>query len=87
MPHTPATRTTEISTAKDPQSTGLMLAETPAEELGQDLVRVQRIDLEAIARANDWQMLPYVVRLNEQNGSGFVSGSPCRRRWWLFIWW
>lgn len=59
-------------TAKDPQSTGLFLGEAVAEDLEGGLVRVQRLDLDVIARDNDWRLLPYVVRLDKQPGSGFV---------------
>ncbi|MEX2525573.1 MAG: SURF1 family protein [Gammaproteobacteria bacterium] len=59
-------------TAKDPQSTGLALAGSVAEDLGRGLVRVQQLDLEALARSNNWSLLPYVVRLEQQTGSGFV---------------
>lgn len=59
-------------TAKEPQSAGLFLGGPVAEELGPGFVRVQQLDLEAVARDNEWRLLPYVVRLDEQPGSGFV---------------
>lgn len=74
VPDVPPPEKAEVveGTAKDPQSTGVFLGGPEAEDLGRGFVRVQQLDLEAIARDNDWRLLPYVVRLDKQPGSGFV---------------
>jgi len=59
-------------TVKDPQSNGLFLGGKLTEKLEEGLIRVQRLDLDAVARDNDWRLLPYVVRLDKQTGSGLV---------------
>ena len=43
---------------------GIRLAGDIAESLGDNLQRVQRIDLARIAARNGWALLPYVVRLD-----------------------
>lgn len=50
--------------AKPEPVTGIRLAHDTAESLGDNLVRVQRIDLAQIAAQNGWTLLPYIVRLD-----------------------
>lgn len=50
--------------AKPEPVTGIKLADDIAENLGDNLKRVQRIDLAQIAALNGWSLLPYVVRLD-----------------------
>ena len=50
--------------AKPEPVTGIKLAEDIAENLGDNLKRVQRIDLAQIAAQNGWSLLPYIVRLD-----------------------
>jgi surfeit locus 1 family protein len=58
--------------AKAPQSTGLTLGSGRGEKLGHGLVRLQHLDLAALARRKGWNLLPYVVRLEPDNASHFV---------------
>ena len=61
---TTADPVTLTGVAKPPPATGLVLAESAAEKLADNLVRVQRIDLEQIVADNNWILLPYIVRLD-----------------------
>jgi len=54
---------------KQPPSAGLVLEGETVRELGDGLLRVQRLDLDAIARRGDWRLLPYVVRLDASGDS------------------
>ena len=42
----------------------VLLGENTAERLGDDIVRVQELNIADIAAANDWPLLPYVARLD-----------------------
>ena len=57
--------------AKAPQSTGLVLGGAGGEQLGRGLVRLQHLDLAALAKRKGWHLLPYVVRLEPDSASGF----------------
>jgi surfeit locus 1 family protein len=58
--------------AKAPQSTGLVLGGGGVEKLGRGLVRLQHLDLAALAKSRNWDLLPYVVRLEPERDSHFV---------------
>lgn len=58
--------------AKAPQSAGIALGGPGGEKLGGGLVRVQHLDLAGLAKPRHWDLLPYVVRLEPEAGSGFV---------------
>jgi len=58
--------------AKTPQSTGLVLGGAGGEKLGHGLVRLQHLDLAALAKNKGWDLLPYVVRLEPDRASLFV---------------
>ena len=50
--------------AKPVPVAGIKLGSNVPERLAGNLVRVQRIELAQIAAQNDWELLPYVVRLD-----------------------
>lgn len=50
--------------AKPVPVSGIRLADDIIEHLGDNLKRVQRIDLAQIAAQNGWSLLPYIVRLD-----------------------
>ena len=59
-----AGRLTLTGVAKPVPVTGIKLAPDVPENMGGNLVRVQRIDLAQIAAQTGWTLLPYVVRLD-----------------------
>jgi len=61
---TPAGRLTLPGVAKPVPVAGIKLGQDVPEQLGGNLIRLQRIDLTQIATRNDWKLLPYVVRLD-----------------------
>lgn len=61
---TAAGRLTLAGVAKPVPVTGIKLAPDVPENMGGNLVRVQRIDLAQIAAQTGWTLLPYVVRLD-----------------------
>ena len=61
---TAAGRLTLTGVAKPVPVTGIKLAPDVPENMGGNLVRVQRIDLAQIAAQTGWALLPYVVRLD-----------------------
>jgi cytochrome oxidase assembly protein ShyY1 len=71
---TPAGAIAIEGTAK-PAPVTPVLRETPPETLAPGVLRVQRIDLAAIAAANAWTLLPYEMRL-EGAEPGFVRDWP-----------
>jgi surfeit locus 1 family protein len=71
---TPAGAIAIEGTAK-PAPVTPVLRETPPEVLAPGVLRVQRIDLAAIAAANAWTLLPYEVRLDGAE-PGFVRDWP-----------
>lgn len=73
---TPSGNVAVQGTAKAPQSAGLALGAGGGEDLGHGLVRVQHLDLGAVAGRRGWNLLPYVVRLAPAPGSGFVRDWP-----------
>lgn len=62
--------------AKPPPVTGLALGRGKAEELADDLVRVQRIDIARITADNHWSLLPYIVRLDPPAPTGMSRVLP-----------
>jgi surfeit locus 1 family protein len=69
---TPSGPVTIRGMAKEAQATGLVLDGAVAEEIGRGLIRLQHLDLASLARHRDWDLLPYVVRLEPGADSGFV---------------
>lgn len=63
-------------TIKQPPAAGLVLEGETAQELGDGLLRVQRLDLDALARQHGWRLLPYVVRLDTRGQGEPVRGWP-----------
>ncbi len=61
---TPLESMSLTGTITPPPITGILLAEGSAERLRDDLIRVQEINIDAIADENNWVLLPYVVRLD-----------------------
>lgn len=57
-------------------ATGLRLADSAPEALGDNLVRVLHIDLERIAANNDWTLLPYVAYLDPPAPDGLSRQRP-----------
>lgn len=60
---------------KEPPITGVALSDDIYEDLAHGIMRVQKIDLDAIARRFGKPLLPVIVRLEPTSASGFV------RRW------
>ena len=60
---------------KEPPITGIALSEDMYEDLAQGIMRVQKIDLDAIVRRSGRPLLPVIIRLEPGAASGFV------RRW------
>ncbi len=69
---TPAGRLTLSGVAKPVPVAGIKLGQELPELLGDNLLRLQRIDLTQIATRNDWELLPYVVRLDPDASGGFT---------------
>ena len=62
--HTATGPVTLTGVAKPAPVSGIRLKPDVAESLGSNLVRVQRIDLAQVGVHYDWELLPYVVRLD-----------------------
>jgi len=60
---------------KEPPNTGIALSEDMYEDLAHGIMRVQKIDLDAISRRYGRPLLPVIVRLEPTSASGFI------RRW------
>ena len=58
--------------AKPVPVTGIELAPDVPENMGDNLVRVQRIDLAQVAAQTGWTLLPYVVRLDPEAAGALV---------------
>ena len=61
--------------AGPPPVAGIELAPDVPENMGENLVRVQRIDLAQIARQTGWTLLPYVVRLDAGAAGALVRNA------------
>ena len=82
QPPKPGTKAPQINTvagrlalagvAKPVPVTGIELAPDVPENMGGNLVRVQRIDLAQIAAQTGWTLLPYVVRLDPDAAGALV---------------
>ena len=57
---------------KSPPSTGILLAENLAEQLGNGSIRVQKLELAAIEKALEIELLSYVIRLESESVGGFA---------------
>ena len=63
--------------AKPAPVAGIKLAQEAPENMGGELVRVQRIELAQIAARRGWTLLPYVVRLDPGAAGGLTwNGAP-----------
>lgn len=58
--------------AKQPQSAGIKLDGTIAEEISKGIFRVQSIDLDEISRLTKLPLLPYVIRMESDAAYGYV---------------
>lgn len=56
---------------KDVPATGILLGKDVSEDLPGGIIRVQKIDLDAIAGRAGHALLPFIVRLNPTSVSGF----------------
>ncbi|MYH68713.1 MAG: SURF1 family protein [Gammaproteobacteria bacterium] len=70
--NTAAERLTLAGVAKPVPVTGIELAPDTPENMGGNLIRVQRIDLAQIAAQTGWTLLPYVVRLDPDAAGALV---------------
>ena len=57
-------------TAGPPPVAGISLGDEPVEQMTDGIIRVQRIDIEQIAAANNWTLLPYVIHLQPSATAG-----------------
>lgn len=57
---------------KEPPRTGILLSNNTWEEPGSGVVRVQNIDMGAIAKKAGHTFLPFIVRLNAASDAGFT---------------
>jgi len=73
---TPSGEVSVRGMAKAPQSAGIALGSGGGEALSHGLVRLQHLDLDAVARQHGWNLLPYVVRLEPEPDSKFVRDWP-----------
>lgn len=71
----PASRTT-TGRVGPPPTVGITLAETEPERLAADLLRVQRIDLTALAARLDRRLLPFVLYLDDEAEGGYARQWP-----------
>lgn len=62
-----------IGSVKLPPKTGMLLAENIAEQLGEGMLRVQKLELAGIEEALGLELLPYVVRLSPESTIGFAK--------------
>jgi surfeit locus 1 family protein len=62
-----------VGSIKSPPSTGMLLAENLAEQLGDGTIRVQKLELVAIENVLKFELLPYVVRLEPESAGGFTK--------------
>ncbi len=56
---------------KSPPKTGILLAENIMQHLGEGIIRVQKLELEAIEELSSLKLLPYIVRLDHKSPAGF----------------
>ncbi|MFT5425262.1 MAG: surfeit locus 1 family protein [Gammaproteobacteria bacterium] len=61
-----------VGSIKLPPSTGMLLAENLAEQLGDGTIRVQKLEFVAIEKALKIELLPNVVRLEPESAGGFT---------------
>lgn len=61
-----------VGSVKSPPSTGMLLAENLAEQLGEGTTRVQKLELDAIEKVLKIELLPYVVRLEPESAGGLA---------------
>jgi surfeit locus 1 family protein len=57
---------------KSPPNTGILLAENIVEQLGEGIIRVQKLELPGIETALNLELLPYVVRMAPESPAGFA---------------
>ncbi len=67
---------------KLPPNTGILLAENIVEQLGEGIIRVQKLELPGIETALNLELLPYLVRMAPESPAGFARSleSPGLRR-------
>jgi surfeit locus 1 family protein len=63
--------------AKEIPKTGLLLKETPPEQMNETTYRVQRINIAEIEKLTKVKLLPYIIRLEPESEYGYV------RKWRL----
>lgn len=61
-----------IGSVKAPPKTGILLAENVVEQLGEGIVRVQKLELAGIEETLNLELLPYVVRMDPESPAGFA---------------
>ena len=62
---------------KEEPKTGLLLKEMLPEQMDKDVYRVQRLNIDELAKLTNTKLLPYIVRLEPESGHGY------RRQWRL----
>ena len=72
----PQEETVITGVAKDVPSTGIKLAETTEEKLGNNIYRLQTLDLQTLAEKRNGELLPYVLRLEAPAPKGFFRDWP-----------
>jgi surfeit locus 1 family protein len=70
--------TVEINAViKEIPRTGLLLKESPPEQMSESIYRVQRINIEEIEKLTSLSLLPYIIRLEAESEHGY------KRKWRL----
>jgi len=69
---TPLNEVELIAVATDAPVTGILLGSENIEEINDEIIRVQRIDIEEISELIGQKLLPFIARLEPESDHGFV---------------